>query len=78
MKHYQTSLEIRTSSLPAQHPSIAETLENIARIYEAQRDFSQALTYFQRAHAIYRRSGSSNSDKLTQIEAHIRRISQQR
>ena len=78
MKHYQTSLEIRSSSLPAQHPSTGETLESIGRIYEAKRDFSQALAYFQRAHAIYRRTGPSNSDKITQIEAHMRRISQHR
>jgi Tfp pilus assembly protein PilF len=68
-------LEIKTLSLPPQHPSIAGTLENLGRICESKKDFSQALQYFQKASAIYRRAFSSTHDKVTQIEEHIRRIS---
>jgi tetratricopeptide (TPR) repeat protein len=75
LKHYTISLEIKTACLPAQHPSIAETLENLGRIYESKRDFPQALSYFQKASAIYRRAFSSTDDKVTQIDEHIRRIS---
>ena len=71
------SLEIQASCLPAQHPSVANTLEMIGRIYESKRDFSQALAYFQRASAIYRRTMPSNHDKIKQIDEHIRHISQQ-
>lgn len=77
LKHYLVSSEIQSSCLPAQHPSVANTLEMIGRIYESKRDFSQALAYFQRASTIYRRSSSSNHDKIKQIDEHIRRISQQ-
>jgi hypothetical protein len=69
------SLEIKTTSLPSQHQSIGATLENIGRIYESKRDFSQALSYFQNASAIYRRTFSSTHDKIIQIEEHIQRIS---
>ena len=75
LKHYTTSLEIKTRILPAQHPSIAATIENIGRIYESKKDFPQALSYFQKASAIYRRAFSATHDKVVQIEEHIRRIS---
>jgi hypothetical protein len=67
-------LEIKTASLPSQHPSIAATLETMGRIYESKKDFSQALACFQRASAIYRRAFSATHDKVNQIEEHIRRI----
>ncbi len=70
-----TSLEIQTNNRSSQQLSIASILENIGRIYESKRDFSQALSYFQKASAIYRRTFSSTHDKVTQIEEHIRRIS---
>jgi hypothetical protein len=66
---------MKTASLPPEHPSIAATLENIGRIYESKRDFPPALSYFQRASAIYRRAFSPTDDKVTQIDEHIRRIS---
>jgi tetratricopeptide (TPR) repeat protein len=75
LKHYFISLEIETKTLPSQHLSIANTLENIGRIYESKRDFHQALSYFQKANAIYRRTYSSTHDKVIQIDEHIRRIS---
>ncbi|CAF2984537.1 unnamed protein product [Rotaria sp. Silwood2] len=74
LKHYSTSLEIKTQVLPPQHQSIAATLENIGRIYESKRDFSQALSYFQKASSIYRRAYSAKHDKVAQIDEHIRRI----
>ncbi len=67
-------MEIKTATLPAQHPSIASTFENIGRIYETKKDFAHALTYFQRAIGIYR-AFSSLHDKVTQIEERIQRIS---
>ncbi len=75
VKHYMISLEIKTANLSSQDPSIAATLENIGRIYESKRDFSQALLYFQKAIACYRRTFSPTHDRVIQIEEHIRRIS---
>ncbi len=68
-------MDIETKSLPSHHQSIANTLENIGRIYESKRDFAQALPYFQRASAIYHRTYPSTHDKIIQIDEHIRRIS---
>lgn len=76
LKHYTTSLEMKSRILPPQHPSIAATLENVGRIYEAAKDYSRALSYFQQASAIYRRLSPPAHDKITQIDEHIRRINQ--
>ncbi|UJR21285.1 hypothetical protein I4U23_024377 [Adineta vaga] len=75
LKHYTTSLDIKTRSLPSQHPSIAATFENLGRLYESKQDFSQALSCFQRASTIYRRLSTPSQDKITQIEEHMQRIS---
>ncbi|CAF0724425.1 unnamed protein product [Adineta ricciae] len=76
LKHYTTSLDIKTRSLPPQHPSTAVTLENLGRLYESKKDFSQSMACFQRASAIYRRSSPPTpQDKINQLEEHIRRIS---
>lgn len=68
------SLEIKTKTLQPQHPSIGGTLENIGRIYESMKDYRQALAYLQKACAIYCRALSPSHDKVTQIEEHIQRI----
>ena len=65
---------MKMAVLSSHDPSIAATLETIGRIYESKRDFSQALSYFQRARTIYRRSFSTTHDKVAQIDEHIRRI----
>ncbi|CAF3969553.1 unnamed protein product [Adineta steineri] len=75
LKSYTTSLDIKTKLLSSNHPSIAATLENLARIYESKKDFSQALSCFQKASTIYRRTLPLTQDKITQIDEHIRRIS---
>ena len=77
LKHYLTSLDIKAASLSPQHPSIASTLENLGRIFELKKDFSQALSYFQKANTIYRQIFSATHDKVIQIEEHIRHISHQ-
>lgn len=75
LKQYFNALDIRNSILASNHPLIAETLQNIGRIYESKKDFSQALEYFQKSRSIFRRAYPANHDKVTQIEDHIRRIS---
>jgi tetratricopeptide (TPR) repeat protein len=75
LKHYTTSLEMKSRNLPPQHPSIAATLETVGRIYESTKDYSHALSYFQKASGIYRRLSPTPYDKIAQIDEHIQRIS---
>jgi hypothetical protein len=70
-----TSLEIKTACLPSQHVSIGTTLENIGRLFECKKDLTHALSYFQKASAVYRHAFSSTHDKVTQMDEHIRRLS---
>ena len=76
LEHYTTALEMKTASLPSQHPSIAITFEDLAGVYESKRDISRAISCLEKASAIYRRTLSPNDDKLVRIDKHIRRLSQ--
>ena len=64
---------MRTASLPSQHPSIAQTLENLGRVYEHKHDLSQALAYFHKARTIYRRTHPATDENLLRIDESIRR-----
>ena len=76
IEHYTAALEIKTASLPAQHPSIAMTFEHLAGVYEGKRDRSRAISCLEKASAVYRRTLSPNDDKLLQIDKRIRHLSQ--
>jgi tetratricopeptide (TPR) repeat protein len=67
-------LEIYKKSRPSQHPSIASTLRNIGLVYKDMKDYRQALSYFEKAAAIYRHSFASTHPDNIQIEKDIRYV----
>jgi tetratricopeptide (TPR) repeat protein len=49
LDHFHKSLNIYLDSLPANHPRLSPTYNNIGSVYLAQSDYDQALTFRQLA-----------------------------
>jgi hypothetical protein len=54
-------LAIREKQLPPENDWIAISLENLASVYMAQRDFGKAMPLMQRAHGIRQKSASASA-----------------
>ena len=62
---FQQALRIRTQALGAEHPCVAETLNNLADLYRTQCKFTQAEQYCQQTLTIYRKVwGSKHVEHL--------------
>ncbi len=49
LEYYEKSLDIRQKTLPAYHPPLAISYNNIGNMYYYKRDYSKALEYYERA-----------------------------
>jgi hypothetical protein len=54
-------LAIREKQLPPDHIWIATSLDNLASVYIAQRDFAKAMPLMQRAQGIRQKSASASA-----------------
>jgi len=54
MQFYDRTLQIRKDNLPPIHKSIAATYHNIEKLYYKQKEFTQALKYYNEASDIYK------------------------
>lgn len=61
---YEKSLEIYLTTLPEDHPSLANTYNNIGLVSNNMGDYSKALTFYEKAHQIKEKSLPPNHPKL--------------
>ena len=69
------SLNIKTKSLPINHPDIALTYKNIGLIHEMKGEFIEAKTFYEKAANIRRHILPSTHPDVIRIERNIRRVS---
>ncbi|CAF3530137.1 unnamed protein product [Rotaria sp. Silwood1] len=58
------ALIIRETSLPPNHPDLAESYINIGEVYNKMSDYSKALEFYEKAHEIYEKALPSNHPDL--------------
>ena len=56
LSFYERALEIRQKRLPADHPSLATSYNNIGLVYDSMGEYPKALSFHERALAIRQRS----------------------
>jgi tetratricopeptide (TPR) repeat protein len=60
---YQRSLAIREQALGAEHPDVAQSLNNLAELYRAQGRYAEAEPLYARSLAIEQSPKKSNLEK---------------
>jgi tetratricopeptide (TPR) repeat protein len=60
LESFQRSLAIREQALGANHPDVAQSLHNLAFLYQAQGQYSKAEPLYQRSLAIYEQALGAN------------------
>jgi tetratricopeptide (TPR) repeat protein len=69
---YKRSLSLREQRLGENHPSVANSLNNLAKLYESQGKYAEAEPLYVRAIAIYReRLGENHPHTQTATENFI-------
>ena len=75
IKYYTIAFEIKSKSLSSENPSIAMTLENLGLVNEYNEDFQQALSYYEQAANIYRKTLPQSHADVIQINEARQRVS---
>ena len=76
--NFQTSLQRKKSKLPAEHPSIASSLNDLGVVQEKMQCYDNALNYFNQALTIRRRSLPQDHLDIAECLKNISRINQLR
>ena len=71
---YKEMLRILETKLGIEHPDVATTLNNLARLYESMGDYEKALPLYQRALKIREETSSSNNSEIDIIKNLIKRL----
>ena len=61
---YETALDIRQKSLPANHPDLATSYNNIGGVYDSMGEYPKALSFFKKALDIWQKSLPANHPDL--------------
>jgi tetratricopeptide (TPR) repeat protein len=76
LEYYNKALEIRQVILPADHPDIAMTCNNLGSLYE-ENDIEKALLYYKRSLDIRRKTLPPTHPDINKSENNIRRVKNQ-
>jgi len=68
LEYFEKSLEIMKIALPANHPSLATSYNNIGWVYRNRTDYKKALDYFHRALDILQRSLRLNHPYIQSVK----------
>jgi tetratricopeptide (TPR) repeat protein len=60
----EKSLKIQQKSLPANHPLLATSYNNIGEVYRNMGEYSKALSYYEKAHQIFEKTLPANHPHL--------------
>ena len=71
LSYYEQALETLQKTLPANHPSLATSYNNIGVVYKNMGEHSKALSYFERALDIRQRSLPPNHPHLKAVKQWI-------
>jgi tetratricopeptide (TPR) repeat protein len=71
LSYYEKALEIRQKTLPANHPSLATSYNNIGLVYDNMGEYSKALSYYERALGIFQRSLPPNHPHIKTVRENI-------
>jgi tetratricopeptide (TPR) repeat protein len=71
LSYYEKDLEISQKTLPANHPDLAISYNNIGGMYDNMGEYSKALSYFKRALDIRQRSLPPNHPDLKTVKEWI-------
>ncbi len=71
LSYYDKALEISKKTLPANHPDLATSDNNIGWVYRNMGDYRKALSYFERALNIFQRSLPPNHPNIKTVKESI-------
>ncbi len=71
LSYYEKDLEISQKTLPANHPDLATSYNNIGGVYRNMGEYSKALSYYERALDIWQRSLPPNHPDLKSVKESI-------
>jgi tetratricopeptide (TPR) repeat protein len=76
LQHLERSLQMKIFSLPPDHPNIGDAYGNMAAIYERQDNLFKALSFYEKALAIFAKSLPPTHSKNTSTERYIQHLKQ--
>ena len=69
-KHY----EIKQKTLPANHPDLAISYNNIGLVYDKMGEYSKALSYYEKAQQIWQKSLPPTHPYIAEVKSDIENV----